>query len=69
MFWIGFLGSNSMWFWKLVEPHVLDDLKDFLKAGNDTGEDYAVETQDINFDSASDSDERASLDYSEDDNS
>lgn len=69
VFWIGFLGSNSMWFWKLVEPHVLDDLKDFLKAGNDTGEDYAVETQDINFDSASDSDERASLDYSEDDNS
>ncbi|XP_022726240.1 pentatricopeptide repeat-containing protein At2g15820, chloroplastic [Durio zibethinus] len=68
VFWIGFLGSNSTWFWKLVEPHILDDLKDFLKAGSDTMDNYAVESQDINFDSASDSDEKDS-DYSEDDNS
>ncbi|KAL3730595.1 hypothetical protein ACJRO7_027595 [Eucalyptus globulus] len=24
VFWIGLLGSNSMWFWKLIEPYVLD---------------------------------------------
>ncbi|KAE8703139.1 Pentatricopeptide repeat-containing protein [Hibiscus syriacus] len=35
VFWLGFLGNDSMWFWKLVEPHILDDLKDFLKAGSD----------------------------------
>ncbi|KAF8011776.1 hypothetical protein BT93_I0039 [Corymbia citriodora subsp. variegata] len=23
-FWIGLLGSNSTWFWKLIEPYVLD---------------------------------------------
>ncbi|XVF01198.1 hypothetical protein REPUB_Repub04eG0067700 [Reevesia pubescens] len=68
VFWIGFLGSDSMWFWKLVEPYILDDLKDFLKAGSDTTEDHAVQSRDINFDSVSDSDENA-LDYNEDDNS
>ncbi|XVE93313.1 hypothetical protein REPUB_Repub01dG0180800 [Reevesia pubescens] len=68
VFWVGFLGSNSMWFWKLVEPYILDDLKVFLRAGSDTLEDYSLESQDLNFDSASDSDEKAS-DYSEDDNS
>ncbi|KAK6253590.1 hypothetical protein QUC31_015310 [Theobroma cacao] len=67
VYWIGFLGSNSMWFWKLVEPYILDDLKDVLKIGSDTTDGYAVESQDINFDSASDSDEKAS-DYNEDDN-
>ncbi|XP_052191649.1 pentatricopeptide repeat-containing protein At2g15820, chloroplastic [Diospyros lotus] len=33
VFWIGFLGNNSTWFWKLVESYVLDDLRDFLEAG------------------------------------
>ncbi|XVE66888.1 hypothetical protein DITRI_Ditri08aG0116100 [Diplodiscus trichospermus] len=67
VFWIGFLGSDSVWFWKLVEPYILDDLKDFLKAGSDTTKDYAVDSQNINFDSKSDSDEKAS-DYNEEDN-
>lgn len=57
-FWIGFLGSNSAWFWKLIEPFVLDDLKYHLKA------DVTGEAQNINFDSGSDSDERASEDDS-----
>ncbi|GAY58225.1 hypothetical protein CUMW_185430 [Citrus unshiu] len=26
VFWIGFLGSNSTLFWKLIEPYVLDEL-------------------------------------------
>ncbi|KHG30621.1 hypothetical protein F383_13349 [Gossypium arboreum] len=66
VFWIGFLRTDSMWFWKLVEPYILDDLKDFLKAGSETADDCAVESRDINFDSASDSDEKGSSDCSED---
>ncbi|RAL39686.1 hypothetical protein DM860_003219 [Cuscuta australis] len=34
-FWIGFLGDKTTWFWKLVEPFILDDLKDCLKPGGD----------------------------------
>lgn len=68
VFWIGFLGSNSTWFWKLVEPFILDDLKDLLKAGSGQSLDGGtVETQTINFDSGSDSDENAS-DHSDNDN-
>ncbi|KAK8603474.1 hypothetical protein V6N13_085659 [Hibiscus sabdariffa] len=36
VFWLGFIGNKSMWFWKLVEPYILDDLKDFLKPGSDS---------------------------------
>ncbi|KAK8485184.1 hypothetical protein V6N13_128756 [Hibiscus sabdariffa] len=62
VFWLGFLGTDSMWFWKLVEPYILEDLKDFLKAGSDTTDDFAVESRDINFDSASDSEENTCSD-------
>ncbi|GMJ05608.1 ORGANELLE TRANSCRIPT PROCESSING 51 [Hibiscus trionum] len=65
VFWLGFTGNNSMRFWKVVEPYILDYLKDFLKAGSDSA---AGESRDINFDSASDSAENASSDYGEDDN-
>ncbi|KAM7479218.1 hypothetical protein LguiA_027431 [Lonicera macranthoides] len=68
VFWIGFLGSNSTWFWKLVEPFILDDLKVLLKAGGGQSLDGGtVETQTINFDSGSDSDKYPS-DHSDDDN-
>lgn len=64
VFWIGFLGSNSTLFWKLIEPYVLDELKqDFLNEG---GENRTLDTQNINFDSGSDSEEKAS-DYSDND--
>ncbi|CAH9125830.1 unnamed protein product [Cuscuta epithymum] len=33
VFWIGFIGDKSGWFWKLVEPFVLDDLKECLESG------------------------------------
>ncbi|CAN1278372.1 Pentatricopeptide repeat-containing protein At2g15820, chloroplastic [Linum perenne] len=38
--WIGLLGSNATWFSKLVEPYLLDGLKDL----------HSAETQDVNFD-------------------
>ncbi|XP_065856309.1 pentatricopeptide repeat-containing protein At2g15820, chloroplastic [Euphorbia lathyris] len=61
VFWLGFLRNDSIWFWKLVEPYILDDLKDILKAGNDeTSENTSGETQDMNFDSDPDFDEGAS---------
>lgn len=57
VFWIGFLGSNSSWFWKLIEPYVLDDLKDVLKAGLAISENNSPETQDNSYDSGFESDE------------
>ncbi|KDP38241.1 hypothetical protein JCGZ_04884 [Jatropha curcas] len=56
VFWIGFLGSDSIWFWKLVEPYIIDDLKDYLRVGDQMSDNNAVETQHINFDSESDID-------------
>ncbi|KAF8399526.1 hypothetical protein HHK36_015393 [Tetracentron sinense] len=60
VFWIGFLGSNSLWFWKLTEPYILDDLKDLLKADGQALENGTAENQNISFDSESDSEEKAS---------
>ncbi|KAE8669677.1 glycine-rich family protein [Hibiscus syriacus] len=68
VFWLGFLGNDSIWFWTLVEPHILDGLKDFLKAGSDSGNDSAGESRDISFDTASHSEQNAFSDYREDDN-
>ncbi|RVW49744.1 Pentatricopeptide repeat-containing protein, chloroplastic [Vitis vinifera] len=59
VFWIGLLGSNSTWFWKLIEPYILDDVKDFVKAGCQNT---------ISFGSGSDTDENAA-DYSDNENS
>jgi hypothetical protein len=54
VFWIGILGSNTTWFWKLVEPYILIYVRDFANAGvNMMGQDL-METQDINFNSESD---------------
>ncbi|KAL9666867.1 hypothetical protein QQ045_001211 [Rhodiola kirilowii] len=33
VFWIGLLGSNSTWFWKLVEPYILEVIKATLEPG------------------------------------
>lgn len=64
IFWIGFLGSNSSWFWKVIEPYVLDDMKDSLKAASENS--TSMETEDMNYDSGFESDEMAS-NYEEDD--
>ncbi|XP_043696211.1 pentatricopeptide repeat-containing protein At2g15820, chloroplastic-like [Telopea speciosissima] len=57
VFWIGFLGSNSVWFWKLTEPYILDGLKDLLKADGHSLEGEMAEDQSISFNTESDSDE------------
>lgn len=57
VFWIGFLGDNATIFWKMVEPFILEYLKELLKAGDSDG---SLETQCINFDSGSESDEKYS---------
>ncbi|XP_010258255.1 PREDICTED: pentatricopeptide repeat-containing protein At2g15820, chloroplastic [Nelumbo nucifera] len=59
VFWIGFFGSNAVWFWKLTEPYILDGLKELLKPGHPL-EKGVTEDQNINFDSDSDFDDRAS---------
>ncbi|KAK9071160.1 hypothetical protein SSX86_009728 [Deinandra increscens subsp. villosa] len=60
-FWIGLLGSNSIWFWKLVDPYILGSLKHHLKPEHISA-DLKEKTQTPDFDS-SDSD------YNEDDTS
>ncbi|KAL4277633.1 hypothetical protein HN51_060794 [Arachis hypogaea] len=54
VFWIGFLGSNSASFWKLVEPYVLEDVRVFPEAGDHTLEGGSMENENINFNSDSD---------------
>ncbi|CAH2051775.1 unnamed protein product [Thlaspi arvense] len=54
VFWIGLQGTNSVWFWKLIEPHVLDDLKDHLKPASESMDNNGEEEQSINFVTSSD---------------
>ncbi|KAK7369895.1 hypothetical protein VNO80_11943 [Phaseolus coccineus] len=53
VFWIGILGSNSTWFWKLVEPYMIED-RDFPEAVDETEKEDAMEAEDININSDSD---------------
>ncbi|XP_016505903.1 pentatricopeptide repeat-containing protein At2g15820, chloroplastic [Nicotiana tabacum] len=66
VFWIGFLGDNATWFWTVVKPFILGELKDLLKAGGCSN--GSLENQRINFYSGSGSDEKNS-DYSDADTS
>ncbi|KAJ0522486.1 putative homing endonuclease, LAGLIDADG, tetratricopeptide-like helical domain superfamily [Helianthus annuus] len=59
LFWIGLLGSNSIWFWKLVDPYIVGELKDQLKPERFSS-DLKEESQTIDFD-------KSDSDYSEDD--
>lgn len=66
-FWIGFLRSNATWFWKLVEPFILSELRDVLQSG---GTSHGVmERERTNFERGFDSDDNASSECSDDDNS
>ncbi|KAF6142716.1 hypothetical protein GIB67_018427 [Kingdonia uniflora] len=56
VFWIGFLGINSSWFWKLTDPYILDDIKHFLRADIQTLEDTVGDEQSLSFENESDSD-------------
>ncbi|KAL8060525.1 hypothetical protein ABFX02_02G030300 [Erythranthe guttata] len=54
VFWVGFLGSDAAEFWKLTEPFVLADLKEFLEAGIESSN-GSSETSNVNFSSDDDS--------------
>lgn len=41
-FWIGFQGSNAVWFWKLTEPYILEGVTEHLKPG---GQSFPAEMQ------------------------
>ncbi|XAR62772.1 hypothetical protein NMG60_11017643 [Bertholletia excelsa] len=56
VFWVGLLGNNSIFFWKLVEPYILDDMRVLLEASANSV-DRTSETQVISSDEE--------LDYSE----
>ncbi|XP_077212236.1 endonuclease [Tasmannia lanceolata] len=57
VFWIGFQGSNAVWFWKLTEPFILEELKDLLNPDCQTLINDEAEDQHIRFDTAIGSDE------------
>lgn len=52
--WIGLLGSNAVQFWKLVEPFILMELKEYLEAGKEL-EDGALGPKDVYYDDDFDS--------------
>ncbi|KAG2384495.1 Pentatricopeptide repeat-containing protein [Vigna angularis] len=52
VFWIGILGSHSTWFWKLVEPYMIED-RDFPEVGDETEKHYAMAAEEIKFNSDS----------------
>lgn len=52
--WLGFLGSNSTCFWRLIEPYILDGLKDLLRAGGEPSGNRTSDTWSSRSDSDSD---------------
>lgn len=60
VFWIGFFGSNSVWFWKLTERYILQEVKELLRPDIQSVGNEESESQNISFDSASESEERES---------
>ncbi|KAL5993280.1 Pentatricopeptide repeat-containing protein [Asimina triloba] len=58
--WITFQGSNAVWFWKLTEPYILDDLKYLLSTDGQTPMNGVSDDQHVGFDTECDSDEEAS---------
>ncbi|XP_024016464.1 pentatricopeptide repeat-containing protein At2g15820, chloroplastic [Eutrema salsugineum] len=63
VFWIGLQGTNSAWFWKLIEPHVLEEMKDHLKPASESMNNDGDEEQSINFDTSSDNSSDDRIDY------
>ncbi|KAK4491107.1 hypothetical protein RD792_001830 [Penstemon davidsonii] len=63
VFWIGFLGTNATKFWKLTEPFVLVDLKEFIEVGVESSEE-TLGVKNLHFQNEADSDGNAS-DYSD----
>uniref|UniRef100_A0A7N0TEI2 Homing endonuclease LAGLIDADG domain-containing protein n=1 Tax=Kalanchoe fedtschenkoi TaxID=63787 RepID=A0A7N0TEI2_KALFE len=50
VFWIGFLGNNSTWFWELVEPYVLEEVRSLLKPCQENNtSDSVAQNSSLNF--------------------
>ncbi|XP_021738360.1 LOW QUALITY PROTEIN: pentatricopeptide repeat-containing protein At2g15820, chloroplastic-like [Chenopodium quinoa] len=47
VFWLGFMGSHSTSFWRLIEPYLLNDLLDFPKADDQPSENITAEKSSV----------------------
>lgn len=54
VFWLGFMGSHSTCFWKLIEPYLLYELQDFLKVDEQILENSTTENSSVSLSSESD---------------
>ncbi|XP_039122573.1 pentatricopeptide repeat-containing protein OTP51, chloroplastic-like [Dioscorea cayenensis subsp. rotundata] len=61
VFWIGFQGDNAVWFWKLTEPYILENVREFLTPESDSMRNEPKGDLFTDFDSESDNDELPSL--------
>lgn len=56
VFWLGFVGSHSTLFWRLIEPYLLDEIQDILKPDEHPSENLTAQNSTIWSSSGYDSD-------------
>ena len=58
VFWIGLQGSNATLFWEMVEPYVLETIRDHLAPSSDTTGEESKKGKNDEFDTESDFDDQ-----------